>query len=92
MERKPVAYSDIVVDVTVSLPPPPPVTIDSIIAWINRDPRVGDLLREYEEIIHARGPEVVAARVDEGKRFLATLPAGKAVELVSALAAARALR
>lgn len=89
MKRKPVVYAD-VVDVTVALAPSSPVTIDSIIAWINRDPRVGDLLREYDDIIHARGPEVVAARVAEGKRFLATLPAGKGDELMSALAAARA--
>ena len=89
MKRKPVVYAD-VVDVTVALAPSPPVTIDSIIAWINRDPRVGDLLREYDDIIHARGPEAVAARVAEGKRFLATLPASKAAELMSALAAARA--
>lgn len=65
-------------------------SIDDVIAWIQRDPHVGDLLREYEEIVHARGPDVVEAVVAEGKRFLESLPAGKAVELMSACAAARA--
>lgn len=45
---------------------------------------------EYQAIVEAKELEVVAARVAEGKRFLATLPVGKADELMSALAAARA--
>ena len=89
MKRKPVVYADII-DVIVTLAPSSPPTIDDVIAWIKRDPRVGALLDEYQAIVEAKELEVVAARVAEGKRFLATLPAGKADELMSALAAARA--
>lgn len=78
------------INVHITLAPDRPLTIDDMIDWLNRDSRAGDLLRQHEAIITAQGPEVVAARVSEGKRFLATLPAGKAVELMSALAAARA--
>ena len=77
------------VSITVALTTSP-YTIDDVIAWIRRDPHVGDLLREYKEIVHAHGPDVVGAVVTEGKRFLDSLPAGKAVELMSACAAARA--
>lgn len=53
------------------------VNIDVVIDWVRRDPRVGDLLREYEAAATARGPEVVAALVAEGKRFLSALPVRK---------------
>lgn len=46
-------------------------------------------VREYAKIVTARGPEVVAARVAEGKRFLGALPAAKAQALVDACVAAR---
>ena len=66
------------------------VNIDVVIDWVRRDPRVGDLLREYEAAATARGPAAVAVLVAEGKRFLGALPVRKALALVDALTEARA--
>ena len=65
------------------------VNIDVVIDWVRRDPRVGDLLREYEAAATARGPAAVAVLVAEGKRFLGALPVRKALALVDALTEAR---
>jgi len=65
------------------------VNIDVVINWVRRDPRVVDLLREYEAAATARGPEVAAVLVAEGKRFLGALPVRKALALVDALTKAR---
>lgn len=69
------------INVQIALAPDRPLTIDDMIDWLNRDPRAGGLLRQHEAIITAQGPEVVAARVAEGKRFLGALPAVKALAL-----------
>ena len=65
------------------------VNIDVVIDWVRRDPRVGDLLREYEAAATARGPAAVAVLVAEGKRFLGALPVRKALALIDALTEAR---
>lgn len=68
---------------------PQDVDIDVVIDWVRRDPRVGDLLREYEAAATARGPEIVAVLVAEGKHFLGALPVRKALALIDALTEAR---
>lgn len=66
------------------------VQLDVLIDWARRQPeQVGALLLQFEAAVAALGPEGVAARVAEGKRFLGALPAAKAQELVDACVAAR---
>lgn len=73
------------VHVTVSLDAASSYTIDDFIAWVRDDPRVGDLLREAQAIVEARGPAAVAARVAEGRHYVGSLPARKGFELMDAL-------
>ena len=80
-----------IVDVSVVLAPHA-YTIDDVIDWGRRDPWVGDLLRQQEAAVMAQGPDIMAARVAEAKRFLEKLPAREALALINACAAARARR
>ena len=58
-----------IVDVSVVLAPHA-YTIDDVIDWVRRDPWVGDLLRQQEAAVMAQGPDIMAARSAEEKRFL----------------------